>query len=373
MHQTQHDEEIGIDDTTYVELEQSEIAVRSVTVDPSSDTDWANLVQARRSDVFHAPAWIDVLTDTYGFDIRADLALDRSGRAVGGLAYADIDDFLGPRIVSLPFSDFCDPLVRHRTDWELLSRGLLDRDRPIKLRSLHSRVPLARDSLEMVGRLGWHGIDLRRDPDRIWEEMAGSARRAIRKAEAEGVEISRADGLSDLRAFFELHLRVRKNKYGLLAQPYRFFESIWERFMAEDRGVLLLARSNGQVIGGVMYLEWKDSLYYKFNASDPGELTSRPNDALLWAGLKYGHERGLRLLDFGVTILEQEGLLRYKRKYATEEATVSVFAHSPDGSPRESEETARAVLADITELLVDPGVPDSITETAGDRLYRYFS
>lgn len=367
------DEEDGIEDGIHVEQEQGEIAVRSATVDPATDRDWASLVQAHTSDVFHSPEWINVLTDAYGFAVRASLALDPSGEVVGGLVYADIDDFLGPRIVSLPFSDFCDPLVRHRADWELLFNELLGRKCPIRLRSLRSSVPFGHDAVEQVGRLGWHGIDLTRDPDQMWKEVSSSARRAIRKSESEGVEIRQADEISDLRAFFELHLQVRKYKYRLLAQPYRFFESIWERFMAKDRGVLLLASRQGRVIGGVMYLEWKDSLYYKFNASDPDELGSRPNDALLWAGLRYGHERGLKRLDFGVSDLDQEGLMRYKGKYATEEATVSVLAHSPDGLASDSNRSSRALLSDVTELLVDPSVPDSITETAGDRLYQYFS
>ena len=322
--------------------------------------------------MFHSPAWINVLDDTYGFAIRANLAIETSGSAVAGLVYAEIDDFMDPRLVSLPFSDFCDPLARDRAAWEVIVRDLFGRERRMSLRSLHNEVAVADERFEVSDELGWHGIDIARDPDQIWTEFSGSARRAIRKATADGLEIREAEDTGDLREFFELHLRVRKYKYGLLAQPYRFFESIWERFIERDAGTLLLALHEGRVIGGVMYLEWKDTLYYKFNASEPASLQVRPNDALLWAGVRHGYERGLRLLDFGVSDLNQEGLLRYKRKYSSEEGRVRVLSYAPEGFPTVSDRRARSVLSDLTKLLVSPDVPDRVTERAGDKLYRFF-
>src|SRR5690606_30698311 len=115
-----------------------------------------------------------------------------------------------------------------------------------------------------------------------------------------------AESEDDLRAFFEMHLRVRKHKYGLLAQPYRFFRSIWDNFLVPGRGRLLLARVDGRVVGGVLYLDWGDTVYYKFNASDPGDLGVRPNDLLVWEGLRRAHESGMRWFDFGVSDWDQE-------------------------------------------------------------------
>jgi hypothetical protein len=34
---------------------------------------------------------------------------------------------------------------------------------------------------------------------------------------------------------------------------------------------------------------------------------------------------------------------------------------------------ARSVLHELTALFVDPSVPDSVTEAAGDLLYRFFA
>lgn len=102
----------------------------------------------------------------------------------------------------------------------------------------------------VVDRGLWHGIDVQRDHEEIWRALPSSARRPLRKAHLDGVEVKIAREETDLRAFFELHLRVRKYKYRLLAQPYGFFTRIWEQFLARDRGALVLATVDGRPITG---------------------------------------------------------------------------------------------------------------------------
>jgi CelD/BcsL family acetyltransferase involved in cellulose biosynthesis len=186
------------------------------------------------------------------------------------------------------------------------------------------------------------------------------------------VSVRRGETEADMRAFYDLHLRVRKYKYGLLAQPYRFFRSIWEQFLDPGHGVLLLASVDDRVIGGVVFLEWQGVLYYKFNASDRTNLAVRPNDRVLWEGIRYARERGLAQVDLGLTDIEQDGLVRYKRKYATEEKAITVLRHQPPGFPSTRDQQARRMLRDVTRVLTDASVPDAVSERASDTLYRYF-
>ena len=251
----------------------------------------------------------------------------------------------------------------------MLADTLLEDGLQTDIRCLRSPFPVADGRFAVVKRSAWHGVNLERETEEIWSGLHEAARRSIRKSRGAGVEVRRAEDRSDLRAFFDLHLRVRKQKYGLLAQPFRFFESIWEQFLAGGEGALLLALHQGKAIGGVLYLRWKDTLYYKFNASDPSRLDVRPNDLLAWAGINMGRDLGLRLFDFGLSDYEQEGLVRYKRKYASEEKTVS-FVRALDPGVGDD---VRKILSQVTELMVDESVPDAITERAGDLLYRHFA
>jgi len=342
-----------------------------VITDAAADPRWERLTTTQPSSVFHCQRWLRVLSDTYGFRVRAHVLGD-TDRPHAGLAYVDVRDVLDRRIVSLPFSDFCDPLAATTAQWRALVDDLLDEGCHVHLRCLHTTFPLDDDRFTVVDRALWHAIDVQRDEDEIWRDLPGSARRALRKAHGQDVTVRIAEDEADLRAFFELHLRVRKHKYGLLAQPYAFFAHIWEQFLSSDRGALILAVTDGRVIGGCLFLEWQDVLYYKFNASDHAHLAARPNDRVLWEGIRFAQKRGLQRIDLGLTDTEQDGLVRYKRKYATDEREITLLRHDVPGRPTDRDDEARGVLRDMTRLLTDPSVPDDVTEQAGDILYRYF-
>lgn len=347
--------------------------MHTICVDPRTDPLWQKLVDRHPSDAFHSPGWMRVLGETYDFDVCAYLLLDEAGEPLAGIPFGRITDFRGVRIATLPFSDYCDPLVGERDHWRHLVEPLLDERCPVTIRCLHNDLPLADDRFKQVNKAKWHGLDLRPDLEALWAGLHSSARRAIRKAKSEGVVVQISQKVEDLREFFELHLGIRKYKYRLLAQPYAFFENIWRHFVEVGSGALMLATYQGDIIGGVMFLEWKDGLYYKFNASAPTRLSFRPNDLLIWEGIRYGKAKGYTHLDFGLSDWDQEGLVRYKRKFATEEKTISFLRYLVNGTPTQQEAQIGQLLPQLTNLFTDESVSDQVTEKAGEVLYRFFA
>lgn len=316
---------------------------------------------------------MQVLTDTYGFDVRAYVVLSSQGEPRAGLPFAHIKDILGERVVSLPFSDYCDPLVSHYEEWEYLSKRLLAKGCPVVMRCLHNNAPLADQRFLLVKQARWHGVNLQPELKTLWQGLHEASRRAIRKAERNGVTVATVQDEETLRAFFEMHLRVRKYKYQLLSQPYRFFENIWRHLIKEQRGLLMVATCRNAIIGGTLFLKWQDKLYYKFNASVQTDLSHRPNDLLIWEGVKYGKAQGYTQLDLGLSDWDQEGLVRYKRKFASEEKTISFLNHMPSIGLTDNGENARDLLPQLTDLFTDASVPDHVTERAGELLYRFFT
>jgi CelD/BcsL family acetyltransferase involved in cellulose biosynthesis len=344
-----------------------------VLVDPRKDPLWCRLANRMPSSVFHSPSWIQVLTDTYGWEASAYVIVDDCGEPCGGIPFCRITDILGERIVALPFSDFCDPLVNDVLRWRLLIDQLLPEHRPIAVRCLHNDLPLGDEGFSLVKQAKWHGLDLQPEMEAIWAAMHDSTHRAIRKAQREALVVRPAESEEELRAFFEMHLRVRKYKYGLLAQPYAFFQNIWRHFVQTQQGFLLLALCEDKIVAGDLFLEWKDTLYYKFNASLSDDLSHRPNDLLIWEGIQRGKNKGLKHLDFGLSDIDQEGLIRYKRKFGTEEKTISFLRHEPNGGPTLAEKQMRDLLGKLTNRFTDRTVPDTVTERAGEDLYRLFT
>ncbi len=352
----------------------NEIGVVStaVTVDPRVDQDWMTLVRNHDSDVFHSPRWLRAISKTYQFDVKGTMVI-RGTDPVAGLPYAVLDGMGGPRVAALPFSDFCDPIVSSDADWQRVVSGVVEENLPISVRCVHNLVPLADERFQVVNQARWQGIDLWPEGDDPWAQLDASARRAIRRSQRDEVHVSVADSPVDLRTFHELHMGIRKHKYRLLAQPYAFFENLWDEFVQTGNGALMLARVNGEVAAGVLFLEWKDTLYYKFNASDPRFSDSRPNDAIMWAGIEYGRARRLRRIDLGLSDWDQDGLIRYKRKYASEEKTISFLSYVPPGASNPAPSPLAKLMPRLTHLLTDERIPDAITERAGAVLYRFLA
>lgn len=343
-------------------------------VDPCSDSRWQTLLAYQPSTIFHSPQWLSVLADTYGFAPQAVLAFDRHGFPLAGMPFCAVPDLTGQRLVSLPFSDFCDPLAVNQEQWEQLLEPLAAENCPLIIRCVHNNLPLADSRFQPVKFASWHGLDLTPPIDRLWERLHSAARRAVRKAQQQGVVVAVAHDPSALRAFFEMHLGVRKHKYRMLTQPFAFFEAIWRRLIEPGLGFLLTANLDGQIIAGVLYLQWQQTLFYKFNASRSELLIDRPNDLLIWEGIQEGQSRGCKFLDFGLSDLDQEGLLRFKRKFADREKTISFLRFVPTASAaRLMPASQRQLFSQLTALFTEESVPDAITERAGDLLYRYFA
>lgn len=347
--------------------------MRVIDIDPINDPRWQQLIVEQHSDVFHTPEWMLVLSETYGFNVRAYLLVDKKDRPQAGFPFCKISDDQGERIVSLPFSDYCDPVVQSGEQWAELSGWFLQSGCPVSMRCLHNEIPQEDDRFELRKRAKWHGKDLQDDLGSIWNELRKVEKYTIRKAREKGTVLRIAENAKDLRSFFDLHLKVRKHKYRMLAQPYRFFESIWRNLIEQHKGVLLLAEHEKEVIGGTIFLEWKDTLYYKFNTSSTDNLQYYPNDLLLWGGIEYAKSRGLKRLDLGLSDWDQDGLINFKRKYAEEEKAIAFLQFAPPGGRNGSRSLFHQLLPQLTDILTEETVPDTVTEKAGDLLYRFFT
>jgi CelD/BcsL family acetyltransferase involved in cellulose biosynthesis len=342
----------------------------SATLVQASGNEWSrNLASHRLSSLFSSPLWIDAVARTYGFDIVASVR-SRSHAADDAILFSHIRDLRGSRVVCLPFSDYCDPLVEDPGTWRDLVEPLLTLDAPIRLRCLRSPLPNEDPRFTPYKQAKWHAIDLSRAQDALWDDLSGQARQNIRQACRSGVIVREGKCLEDVRLFHRMHSHLRKTKYRLLAQPLAFFENLHAIFSQEDRVTVLIAELDDVPLAGIFLLQWHDVLYYKFNATlDPRH---RPNDLLLWRAMLFGHKRKLTFLDLGLSDIDQPGLLHYKRKFATEEGDIRFFEWLPQNYQNPQEGEASEVFKCVTQLLTHPSVPDDITRAAGDKFYRFF-
>jgi CelD/BcsL family acetyltransferase involved in cellulose biosynthesis len=346
-------------------------ALDVVTVDPAVDPRWRDLATGQAASLFTSPPWIAAVCGTYGFAPEARIALDPSGTAVGGLAWVRVEDPRGTRLLSLPFSDRADPLVPDLPVWKAVSGSATAGEPPFTLRCLDGCPAVEDPRLRVVGEAAWHGTPLDTGLDDLRARLSGTSRRNLNTAERAGVTVEVRSDLDAVRDMHALHVRLRKYKYRLLAQPVALFERIWQEFAVDGGVTTLLARAGDEVVAAALFLEWDGVLYYKFGASVPEHLRLRPNDALYWTAIRLATERGLRSVDWGLSDLDQPGLVAFKRKWASVERSVLTLRSGETASSPSQREFGRS-MGELTTLMTDPGVPDEITERAGAVLYRYF-
>ena len=343
-----------------------------IDVDPRTDERWLELVRRTGGSLFHSPPWATALSDTYGWAPRARMVLDATGTAVAGIPWCVVGDGDAARVVSLPFSDFGGPLG-DETHHRALVEGLAREGLPVRWRAVHD--PDAPASTEPAQRARWHGIPLASGPEAAWNGLSASTRRAVAKARRDGVTVTPATDAEFTARFLRMHTGVRKRKYRLLPQPLAFFDALQQRFTAVDGWYPLVATQRDAMVAATIYLRWGDTLFYKFNASDPDALGSRPNDLLLWTGIELAAALGCRLLDLGASDDDQPGLIRFKRGFGADEREIRTFVVGPPPPPGAAQLDAilGELLRELTERFTHPDVPDPVTEQAGAVLYRYFA
>ena len=342
----------------------------TVVADPRRDPRWRRLALGRHGSVFTSPPWIDAVCATYGFIPAAHIRLDWDGAPRAGLAWVPISDIRSDRLSSLPFSDRAEPLTDDQGDWKALVDQVITDTAPLTLRCYEDAVPVSDPRFSQVAAAAWHGTPLSGAIEEIRRRLSQHARRNIGISEREGVRIEARTDRNAVHQFHGLHVSLRKRKYRLLAQPAELFENIWDAFAPDDAIVTMLAYTGERLIAGAVFLAWGDTLYYKFGASLHEHLALRPNDAIFWAGIRWGVQRGAQLLDWGLSDLDQPGLIAYKRKWATKERRIVTLRAG--GEQARSSPEAGSMLGTLTELLTDDSVPDEVTRKAGALLYRYF-
>ena len=344
-------------------------------VDPRTCPDWDAFVDSHPDgNVFHTSGWARVLLGTYKYRPLYHVRRDDSGAIRSAVALMQVDGRLTTRrLVGLPFSDVCPPLLESTgEDAELLSvvsgAAVAAGASHVELRG-PGAVPLDSAGFGAGQAFYQHIIPITASAEETAKGFHSSARRAIRKAEREGLSVREANSLDDMREFYRLTVLTRK-KHGLLPQPWRFFASVHRHMIEAGAGHLLLADFEGRPIAGDLLLRFRDQMVYKFNASDPRFLNLRPNNILLWQAIRLSASLGCRSLDLGRCDTDNEGLRRFKLLWGSDEKTLRYYTHAVAGATNGS--LASNVLPQSLLALFVKLAPSSALRGMGSAIYHNF-
>jgi len=319
---------------------------------------------------------IDPATDarTYGYQPRYLVLEDKAGRIRAGLPLFLVRSWLtGRRLVCLPFSDECWPLVASTDDASLLlgtARKILAEEGAsyLEVRGWADGRPPDGSALVSHPYYRLHRLQMGNDPEEVRRTFSKKAvRYPIRKAERLEVAVHWAESEEDLRAFHRLDLITRR-KHGAPPHPFQLFRNIHRLMATDGLAFLLLAEWEGKTVAGSLFFAFGDTLYYKYNASDARYLECQPNHLLLWKAIEHGCLNGYRHFDLGRSNPEHEGLRDFKRRWGAEEVELPYYyypAVQGVGATEGSSVKFRAMRAVFRWL------PAPLLKMSGTLLYRH--
>lgn len=335
-----------------------------------SDERWVAFVDSIPNvNIFHHPAWINLLAECYGYRPVVVAICNEKGEIKAGLPLMEVNSSLtGRRWVSLPFTDHCKPLYHDDSPVQELFEYLseLQSKHDVPRVELRSAIPYEgqayRDNSQVL-----HSLKLSADTQAVYEDLHRTrVQQCIAKAERDGIKVRWAEDKCDLDTFYDLHLKTR-HRLGVPVQPKRYFELLWRRIIGAGLGFILLAYKDAVPVAGGVFLTYKSTLVYKYGTSDRDYQRFRANHLLLWTAIRWGCEHGYSLFDWGRTDINNLGLRNFKNGWGAQESilTYSVLSATP---PKHTVDR----LSGITEAFIRHA-PKWVCRIMGELLYRHFA
>jgi hypothetical protein len=336
--------------------------------DPLQYPGWDDLVFASPGhSFFHTSHWARVLHESYDYR-PCYLASIRDGKLKLLVPLMEVNSLLtGRRGVSLPFTDYCNPINGETNKW----RDALDYLKDYGKRSKWKYLEL-RGGEELLGQEPFsffyyrHILELSKDVDAIYSQFKESTKRNIKKALREGVSVTQSKTIEAVKTFYRIHCLNRK-KHGVPPQPFIFFQKLYDHIISLDHGQVVLANYQGRTIAGAVYLHFGDESIYKFGASDNEYLHLRPNDILMWETIQWYCRNGYSRFCFGRTDPGNEGLRQFKRGWGAREEVLRYFRYD---FKKNEFKTAKASGSGLSTMVFRQ-MPILLSKWVGKLFYRH--
>jgi hypothetical protein len=144
-------------------------------VDPLKDPRWASFVAEHpRSSVFHTAHWLEALTRTYNYKARVFTSDPPDTPLKNSIVLCEVNSWLtGSRLVSLPFSDHCDPLLSDSTGLSVLLQSISQCAAGLKFAEIRPRSEqiMSESGFHPHDEFFLHTVDLTRSLDQIYSKL----------------------------------------------------------------------------------------------------------------------------------------------------------------------------------------------------------
>jgi len=337
--------------------------------------------------------WLQALQRTYGYRPIALTSGPAEEELADGIPFCEVNSWIrGYHLVSLPFSDHCQPLLEGRENWVAFTTCLRAHCgelgwKYVEIRpksriafdgagtpSLTERDGLSEErnssddwfAADFTKHQGYklHRIDLRSDLGTLFSNLHESCiRRKIRRAERGGLGYEAGRSESSLAEFYRLLVLSRRRR-GLPPQPMTWFRNLKDCF---GEGLTIhLASKNGRPIAAILTLQYKDTLVYKYGCSDAAFHNLGAMPMLFWKTIQTGKQHGAQELDLGRSDLDNQGLAAFKQRLGASCSELTYFRLSRDRFHASTTGIPWRIARSVFTRM-----PGRLSQIAGSVLYRH--
>ncbi len=339
-------------------------------LDPLHDARWREFVcRHSNSSVFHTRGWLRALRITYGYEPVAFTTAAPAESLTNALLFCVVRSWLtGDRLVSLPFSDHCEPLVEHAEQFRRLSsvaESLMSEEqwKYVEIRSANSFLDCG-GSFGRATTYSLHRLDLRPGLDALYKGFHEDCiQRKIRRAEREALTYEAGRSESLLQQLYGL-LQLTRSRHQIPPQPFEWFRNLV--ICLGKNACIRIASQSGLPIAGILTISHGKKMVYKYGGSETRFNSLGGMPMLFWQAIKEAKQAGAEEFDFGRSDIDNPGLIAFKGRWSTACSTLTTWrAPIEASSPRLERLKVRCAKEVFARL------PDSLLTMAGRFLYRH--
>jgi len=337
-------------------------------IDPLCDPRWKAFVETHPdTSVFHQVEWLEALKSCYGYVPTALTLTPPRAPLENGLVFCRVQSKLtGNRIVSLPFSDHCEPLINNSEELNLFAAHLavsiqMNRWKYFELRPMLHALD-DKTNLGVSQNYCFHRLDLRPSEEALFKGFHKNCiQRKIRRGER---ALQCEEGTSEplLQHFYRLMVMTRRRQ-GLPPQPLTWFRSL---ITSMGKNAQIWVAFKGETpVASIFTLTTKKTMVYKYGCSDPRFRNLGGTPLLFWNAIRRSKTAGIEELDLGRSDIANAGLITFKEHWGAERSSVSYWRYPS----RAASSNPERFIGHVKKLISI--TPDRALILLGNLLYRH--
>ena len=304
--------------------------------------------------------WLLLLSTQYKLSIKI-LGYFENNTLISAIPFVEKKtSFNRIKLISLPFTDYISYVKELPDQFILLLKDYLS--------TKYTSVEL-RTQISMAGKseptFCRHYLNLDMGYEKIRLGYRKNTYRNIIKSAKNNLTFKISSDLKSIDEFYKLNILTRK-KHGLPPQPKSFFINIFKYLFECNLGFVATVYTDNKAIAAAIFFTYKNTIIYKYGASDSKHLILRPNNFLFDSVLKYASDNKYSLFDFGICSRENTGLRRFKLGWGAKEEDISYVLISKTGIHPYNKKNYNKIVHYIFKTL-----PSKLNVLIGAILYKY--